>query len=103
MHLRAVFVTPKWLSDHAHMKIHEIVDVLYIDKDEFVWPAGEPPIYGTFDGISKRYSFLMRPGGGRVGGARYSCWCPLCCLAFETGEGMDALLDVKDCKRRHLN
>ena len=102
MHLRAVFATPKWLSDHAHMKIHEMV-VLYIDKDEFVWPAGEPPMYGTFDGISKRYSFLTRPGCGRIGGARYSCWCSPCCLAFETGEGMDALLDVKDCKRRHLN
>ena len=66
-------------------------------------PVGEPPTYSTFESISKRYSFLTRPGRGRVGGARYSCWCPASCLAFETGEGMDALLDVKDCKRRHLN
>ena len=99
-HLRSIFSTPKWLNDHAHMKIHEMV-VLYIDKDEIIWPAGEPPTYSTFDGISKRYSFLMR-GLGRVGGARYSCWCPACSLAFETGEGMDALLDVADCTRRHL-
>jgi hypothetical protein len=100
-HLRSIFSTPKWLNDHMHMKINEMV-VLYIDKDEIVWPAGEMPTYSTFNGISKRYSYLMR-GGGRLGGARYSCWCPACCLAFETGEGMDALLDVKGCKRRHLN
>lgn len=99
-HLRAIFSTPDWLLKHAHMKINEYV-VFYIDKDEFVWPAGDPPIYSTFEGISKRYSFLMR-GGGRVGGARYCCWCPACCLAFETGEGMDALLDVAACERRHL-
>ena len=80
MHFRAIFSTPKWLSDHAHMKIHEMV-VFYIDKDEIVWPVGDPPTYSTFEGISKRYSFLMRPGTGRVGGARYSCWCPPCCLA----------------------
>ena len=82
------------------MKIHEMV-VLYIDKDEIVWPVGDPPIFSTFHHISRRYSFLMR-GGGRVGGARYSCWCPACCKAFETGEGMDALLDVVACTRRHL-
>ena len=102
MHLRAIFATPKWLSEHAHMKIHEMV-VLYIDKDEIVWPAGEPPTYSTFKDISKRYSFWMRPGHGRVGGARYSCHCPACCLAFETGEGMDNLLDIANCERRHLN
>eukprot|EP00966_Prymnesium_polylepis_P328362 7384167-Prymnesium_polylepis.2 len=63
-HLRSIFSTPEWLNDHAHMTIHEYV-VLYIDKDEIVWPDGEPPTYSTFDGISKRYSFLMRPGSGR--------------------------------------
>ena len=76
--------------------------LLYIDKGEIVWPAGEPPTYSTFADISKRYSFLMRPGGGRVGGAHYSCWCDACCLTFETGEGLDVLLDVAACKRRHL-
>lgn len=98
--MRAVFSTAKWLDDHKHMKINEMV-VLYIDKDEIVWPAGDPPIYSTFKDISSRYSFMMR-GGGRVGGARYSCWCPACSLAFETGEGMDSFLDVASCKRRHL-
>lgn len=102
MHLRAVFSTSKWIADHAHMKINEMV-VLYIDKDEIIWPSGEPPTYSTFHGISQRYSFLMRDAPGRVGGARFSCWCPPHCLAFETGEGMDELLDVATCTRRHLN
>lgn len=62
---------------------------------------GDGPTYSTFDGISSRYSFWMR-GGGRVGGARYSCWCPPCVLAFETREGIDNLLDVAACKGRHL-
>lgn len=138
--LRWLFSTEKWLADHAHMKFKEMV-VMYIDKNELVWPAGdeivmrytitsskmclqafrsmyalskpqpirlhridqagEPPTYSTFDVISSGYSVLMR-GGGRVGGANYSCWCPACCLAFETGDGMDQLLDVPACKRRHL-
>lgn len=101
-HLRSVMSTPKWLSDHAGMTIHEYVP-LYIDKDEIVWPAGEMPDYSTFPSISMRYSFLACPGAGRVGGARFSCWCPAHMLAFETGEGMDNLLDVVACPRRHLN
>jgi len=101
-HLRSVMSTPKWLSDHASKTIHEYVP-LYIDQDEIVWPAGEAPEFSTFKNISSRYSFLMRPGRGRVGGARYSCWCPAHCLAFDTGEGMDNLLDIAGCKRRHLN
>ena len=102
MHLRAVFATPEWLSKHEYLKINEIV-VIYIDKDEIIWPAGEPPKYTTFPHISQRYSFCMRPGAGRVGGARYCCHCPACCLAFDTGEGMNQLLDVAACQRRHLN
>lgn len=41
-------------------------------------------------------------GHGRVAARRYCCWCPACCLAHESGEGMNALLDVADCERRHL-
>lgn len=33
MHLRTRFGTPKWLSDHVHMKIHEMV-LIHKDKDE---------------------------------------------------------------------
>ena len=79
--------------------------VLYIDKDELVWPVGDPPVYSTFEGISGRYSFLMSPtmGIGRVGGARYACWCNACCLAFWNNEGINSLLDVAACSRRHLN
>ena len=57
-HLRSVMSTPKWLSDHAGMTIHEYVP-LYIDKDEIVWPDGEKPDYSTFPSISGRYSFLI--------------------------------------------
>ena len=32
-HLRKVFSSAKWLRDHAHMKINEMV-VFYIDKNE---------------------------------------------------------------------
>ena len=49
-HLRAIFSTPEWLRTHAHMTINEYV-VFYIDRDEIVWPAGEPPKYSTFGGI----------------------------------------------------
>jgi hypothetical protein len=45
-HLRAIFSTGEWLRAHAHMTINEIV-VLYSDKDEIVWPPGEPPKYST--------------------------------------------------------
>ena len=64
-------------------------------------PVGDAPKYSTFNKISERYSFLMR-GGGRVGGARYSCWCEAHNLAFHSGAGMNELLDVAACKRRHL-
>lgn len=47
-HLRAILSTPDWLLKHAHMKINEYV-VFYINKDEFVWPAGDPPVYSTFE------------------------------------------------------
>eukprot|EP00966_Prymnesium_polylepis_P002217 50981-Prymnesium_polylepis.1 len=50
-HLRSVMSTPKWLSDHAGMTIHEYVP-LNLDQDEIVWPAGEAPDYSTFEGIS---------------------------------------------------
>ena len=91
------------------MKIHEMV-VMYIDADEksgsgypyFKWPSGEAPTFSTFDGISKKYCFLMR-GGGRAGGRRYSCWCDACCCALFTGDGIDELLHVANCKRRHLS
>lgn len=40
-HLRSVFSTEKWLAEHAHMRINEMV-VFYIDiKDEIRWPAGD--------------------------------------------------------------
>ena len=39
----------------------------------------------------------------RVAARRYSCWCEACTLAFETGEGMNPLLFIAECKRRHLS
>ena len=41
---------------------------------------------------STAYSFKMCRGDGRVAKKRFSCWCPWCCLAHETGEGMDAAM-----------
>ena len=48
-----------------------------------------------------RYCFLMR-GPGRVAGKRYCCFCEACCLALQ-GEGMTPLLEIPNCKRRHLS
>ena len=107
-HLRNLFSTPDWLSKHMHMKINEIV-VMYIDKDEtdpaypkFHWPTVEPK-YSTFANISKKYCFVCR-GGGRAAGRRFCCFCESCCLALEGVEGsMTPLLDIPDCRRRHLS
>lgn len=100
-------MTPDWLHKHTQCKINEMV-VLYIDKEEFVWPPGDPPEYSTRTGISNEYCFLMRGGGGgagemRVAGRRFSCWCPACCIAFENGEGMDVRLVIHGCRRKHLS
>lgn len=89
------------------MKINEMVP-MYIDKDEIKWPAGDPPEFSTRKGISSEYCFEMRGAGGgagevRVAGRRLACWCESCCLAFDTCEGMDALMHIKDCKRQHLS
>lgn len=80
---------------------------MYIDKEEIVWPPGEPPNYSTRTGISSEYSFMMRGTGAgagemRVAGRRYSCWCPACSVALESGEGMDSLLDIRECERHKL-
>ena len=107
-HLRNLFVTPEWLSKHAHMKINEIV-VMYIDKYEtdpayprFHWPVVEPK-YSTFTNISKMYCFKMG-GRGRAAGRRFCCFCEACCLALDGVEGsMTLLLDIPGCKRRHLS
>lgn len=106
-HLRWAFSSPQWLRAHAHMKINEMV-VMYIDKEEFEWPAGDPPEFSTRKGISNEYCFMMRgvgggPGEMRVAGRRFSCWCPPCSLAFDTGEGMDARLQINECNRSHLS
>ena len=61
-HLRAIFSTGEWLRKHAHMKIHEFIP-MYIDKEEIVWPAGEPPNFTTLHGISAAYCFMMRGAG----------------------------------------
>ena len=74
----------------------------------------ELQVLGAIEGVSgvkefpkgrwdtRDYSFMMR-GRGRVAMARYSCWCPACCLAHDTGEGMDATLKIAECKRGHLS
>ena len=99
-HLRATFSTGKWLQQHQHMKINEVV-VMYIDKDEITWPDPEP-VYGTLTGISSAYCFDML-GGGRVAKGRLSCWCPACCRAFERDrKGMDACHRIANCARGHL-
>lgn len=88
------------------MKINEMV-VLYIDKDEIVWPPGEPPKYSTLEGISSEYSFWMRGAGAgagefRVADRRWACWCEACYKAFESCVGIDARLHIEGCKRSHL-
>ena len=84
------------------MKINEIV-VFYIDKTEIQWPTVDPK-YSTLHDISKRYSFMLMRGHGRVASRRYCCWCDACCLAHESesNKGMTPLLDIPECKRRHL-
>lgn len=67
---------------------------------EIVWPRVEPK-YSTLKGIMSNYSYMMR-GHGRVGLRRFSCWCPACCLAHESGEGMNARRGVTHCARKHL-
>ena len=107
-HLRNLFSTPEWLAKHSHMTINEIV-VMYIDKDEkdtdypqFHWPVVEPK-YSTLTDISKKYCFWMR-GGGRVAARRFCCFCEACCLALDGSDGaVTPLLDIPNCKRRHLS
>ena len=52
--------------------------------------------------ILKQYCFKMC-GRGRVAGRRFCCFCPACCLAHDSGQGLTAQLDIPDCKRRHLS
>jgi len=106
-HLRAIFTSREWLMKHWHMKINEMV-ILYIDKNEkdpsyprFEWPTVDPK-YSTLKEISKMYCHMMC-GRGRVAPRRFCCFCPACCLAHDSGEGMTARLDIPGCKRRHLS
>lgn len=46
---------------------------------------------------------LLADGSVAVAGRRFCYWCPPCCLAFEEGKGMDVLLNIADCQRRHLS